>query len=71
VNGNIKAEGRLELKNPCSIVGDMSAQTLVVEEGVSIRGNISTGGDRIEPLMVAGYEQEKSSEEDEAEKDEV
>lgn len=71
VNGNIEAEGRLELKNPCSIVGDMSAQTLVVEEGVSIQGNISTGGDGIESLMVAGHEEEKSSNGEEDEREEV
>ncbi len=50
VNGNIKAEGRLELKTPCVVVGDMAAQALVVEEGVSIDGNVVTGGGRLAPV---------------------
>ncbi|NIO16147.1 MAG: polymer-forming cytoskeletal protein [Deltaproteobacteria bacterium] len=50
VNGDIKAEGRLELKAPCAVVGDMTAQTLVVEEGVSIDGNVVTGGERLAPV---------------------
>lgn len=51
VNGDIKAEGRLELKNPCSVMGDMTAQALVVEEGVRIEGNVVTGGEMIEPVL--------------------
>jgi cytoskeletal protein CcmA (bactofilin family) len=51
VNGDIKAEGRLELKIPASIVGDMTAQALIVEEGVRIEGNIKAGGGRIEPVI--------------------
>lgn len=58
VNGNIDAGGRLELKSPCSVVGDITAQALIVEDGVTLRGNVSTGGRSVEPLMIAEREAE-------------
>lgn len=43
VKGDIEAGGRLELRKPCVIVGNMKAGSLVVEEGVSIDGNVQAG----------------------------
>ncbi|RMG59551.1 MAG: polymer-forming cytoskeletal protein [Deltaproteobacteria bacterium] len=43
VEGDIVAEGKLELKNPCRVVGDIQAGLLSVEEGVTLKGNVQTG----------------------------
>jgi cytoskeletal protein CcmA (bactofilin family) len=43
VSGDVRADGRLELKHPCSITGNITAPVLVVDEGVSINGKVVTG----------------------------
>jgi len=43
VEGDISAEGKLELKKPSRVVGDIRAGSLTVEEGVSISGNVVVG----------------------------
>lgn len=43
IKGDIDARGRVELRNPCTIEGDIRAGMLHVEEGVSISGTVTCG----------------------------
>ncbi len=43
VNGNIKAQDRIEMHTPAVVEGDIMAQTLVIDEGVVFEGSCSMG----------------------------
>ncbi len=40
VEGNVKASGRLELRQSASVVGDIQAGRLSIEESASLRGRV-------------------------------
>jgi cytoskeletal protein CcmA (bactofilin family) len=40
LNGNISATGRVELRDGCNLVGDISAARLSIEESAAFRGNV-------------------------------
>jgi len=44
IEGNITAEKRIDLKGTANIVGDVKTQTLSVEPGAKVRGNMTIGG---------------------------
>jgi cytoskeletal protein CcmA (bactofilin family) len=41
LNGNISATGRVELRDGCDLVGDISAARLSIEESAAFRGNVA------------------------------
>ena len=43
VRGSIKAKDRIEMHAPASVDGDITAQTLVIDEGVIFEGSCSMG----------------------------
>jgi cytoskeletal protein CcmA (bactofilin family) len=40
LNGNISATGRVELRDGCNLVGDISAARLSIEESAAFRGKV-------------------------------
>jgi cytoskeletal protein CcmA (bactofilin family) len=40
LNGNVSATGRVELRNGCDLVGDISAARLSIEESAAFRGKV-------------------------------
>jgi cytoskeletal protein CcmA (bactofilin family) len=44
LSGNVSATGRVELRDGCDLVGDISAARLVIEESAVFRG-------KVEPLQ--------------------
>jgi len=44
LEGNVRSEGRVELRNKASVVGDIVAVRLAVEEGAIIRGLVDLRG---------------------------
>lgn len=44
VEGNLNADKRVDLKGTADIKGDIKTQTLAVEPGAKISGNINVGG---------------------------
>jgi cytoskeletal protein CcmA (bactofilin family) len=44
LNGNVSATGRVELRDGCNLVGDISAARLMIEESAGFRG-------KVEPLQ--------------------
>jgi cytoskeletal protein CcmA (bactofilin family) len=40
VEGNVKASGRLELRQSASVIGDIQAGRLSIEESASLRGRV-------------------------------
>ena len=43
VRGTIKASDRIEMHTPAVVEGDITAQTLVIDEGVIFEGSCSMG----------------------------
>ena len=43
VKGTIKAHDRIEMHTPATVEGDITAQTLVIDEGVIFEGSCSMG----------------------------
>lgn len=43
VNGTLKAHDRIEMHTPAVVEGDITAQTLVIDEGVIFEGSCSMG----------------------------
>src|ERR1700761_3271785 len=41
LHGNISASGRVELRDGCNLVGDISAARLSIEESANFRGNVA------------------------------
>ncbi|MEZ2346281.1 polymer-forming cytoskeletal protein [Terriglobus sp. RCC_193] len=44
VNGNVTATGRVELRKGASLMGDLNAARLSIEEGSAIQGRVSLSG---------------------------
>jgi cytoskeletal protein CcmA (bactofilin family) len=40
LSGNISATGRVELRDGCNLIGDISAARLSIEESAAFRGNV-------------------------------
>jgi cytoskeletal protein CcmA (bactofilin family) len=41
LNGNVSATGRVELRDGCNLIGDISAARLSIEESAAFRGNVA------------------------------
>ena len=65
VSGNLDAEGSVKLEGSAVFNGDVTARSIVVEEGAIIRGKC-TAGDENETSPVAGAEEVQSAETEEA-----
>ena len=55
LSGNISATGRVELRDGCNLVGDISAARLVVQESATFRG-------KVEPLAADNASSAKGTE---------
>ena len=44
VKGNVTATGRIELRKGASLIGDLNAARLSIEEGSAIQGKVSLSG---------------------------
>ncbi|HEY2233285.1 MAG TPA: polymer-forming cytoskeletal protein, partial [Candidatus Angelobacter sp.] len=58
VEGNITATGRVELRKSCTLIGDVSTQRIVIEDGAFFKGAIdikekSQPAETRKPLAVA------------------
>lgn len=45
IEGNLTAEKRVDLKATARVTGDVKTETLTVEPGARVRGNVSIGGE--------------------------
>ena len=51
IEGNVKATGRLELRQSASVTGDIQAGRLSIEESASLRGRVElTGASTVTPV---------------------
>jgi cytoskeletal protein CcmA (bactofilin family) len=55
LSGNVLATGRVELRDGCNLIGDISAARLVIQESASFRG-------KVEPLHPEGAPSPKGAE---------
>ncbi len=66
VNGQVKATGRVELKAPAKVTGDIKTPTLIIGEGVIFDGNCimdkSASTERLPEAEVASDSEESSQE---------
>jgi len=57
VEGNVSATERVELKKACTLIGDVSTQRIVIEDGAYFKGSIdikdNKGGEARKPMAVA------------------
>lgn len=49
VHGNIEVDGRVELESTANVVGDLSADTILVHEGGTVRGRLLVRSQSAEP----------------------
>ena len=58
LNGNVSATGRVELRDGCDLVGDISAARLSIEESAVFRGKVEP----LHPDKTAGVAPAKGAE---------
>ena len=53
LEGNINIKRRLDVKSTARITGDIVCETISVEPGAQLQGNIRAGGTKVEPAPIA------------------